>query len=198
MIGGMPEPRDAAWGSSTINDNRARGTDILNNELYLGRLVWNRLRYMKNPDSGKRRSRPSSDDALMIHDAAELRIIGDALRQAVKDPQTQMSLDTRPNSRPPKSLHQQTRPKFVLWGLMRCGSRGARYLKVGRHRFGCVAARNKGAAICANMPTTRRGAFEEIVIRAQDVFEESLAGLRFFPALHRVVAKPVQLLPTML
>ena len=30
---------------------------ILNNELYVGRLVWNRLRYVKNPDTGKRVSR---------------------------------------------------------------------------------------------------------------------------------------------
>ena len=34
-----------------------RGTGILNNELYVGRMVWNRLRYVKNPDTGKRVSR---------------------------------------------------------------------------------------------------------------------------------------------
>jgi site-specific DNA recombinase len=31
-------------GQSTINGNVARGTGIINNELYVGRLVWNRLR----------------------------------------------------------------------------------------------------------------------------------------------------------
>jgi len=30
---------------------------LLNNELYIGRLVWNRLRYVKNPATGKRVSR---------------------------------------------------------------------------------------------------------------------------------------------
>jgi hypothetical protein len=40
-----------------------RGTGILNNELYVGRLIWNRLRYVKNPDNGKRISRlnPQAD-----------------------------------------------------------------------------------------------------------------------------------------
>ena len=54
---GVPAPRSGAWSASTINGNRARGTGILNNELYVGRMVWNRLTYMKDPDTGRRRSR---------------------------------------------------------------------------------------------------------------------------------------------
>jgi site-specific DNA recombinase len=53
----IPGPSGKEWGASTINGNAKRGTGILNNELYVGRLVWNRLRYVKDPDSGKRRSR---------------------------------------------------------------------------------------------------------------------------------------------
>ena len=49
----MPAAR-RAWGPSTIAGNPARGTGILNNELYIGRLVWNRLRYVKDPSTGKR------------------------------------------------------------------------------------------------------------------------------------------------
>ena len=45
--------RRSAWRPSTIYGNGKRGTGILNNELYIGRLVWTRLRYVKNPDSGK-------------------------------------------------------------------------------------------------------------------------------------------------
>ena len=41
---GMPGPSGRTWGPSTIHGNRQRGTGILNNELYIGRLVWNRLR----------------------------------------------------------------------------------------------------------------------------------------------------------
>jgi len=37
--------RGGTWSASTINGNRARGTGILNNELYIGRLAWNRLTY---------------------------------------------------------------------------------------------------------------------------------------------------------
>ncbi|NBC22419.1 MAG: recombinase family protein, partial [Gammaproteobacteria bacterium] len=55
---GIPAPSGKAWGSSTIHGNPKRGTGILNNELYIGRLVWNRLRYIKDPETGRRVSRP--------------------------------------------------------------------------------------------------------------------------------------------
>ena len=60
---GVPSPSGGNWSQSTINGNRKRGTGILNNELYVGRLVWNRLHYVKDPDTGKRVSRlnPPSD-----------------------------------------------------------------------------------------------------------------------------------------
>ena len=43
-------PNGKPWNPSTIHGNPARGTGILNNELYVGRLVWNRLRYVKEPE----------------------------------------------------------------------------------------------------------------------------------------------------
>ena len=53
-------PLGTAWSPSTIHGHARRGTGILNNELYVGRLVWNRQRYVKNPDTGKRIARPNS------------------------------------------------------------------------------------------------------------------------------------------
>src|SRR5512147_502008 len=54
---GIPGPFCNAWGPSTIHGNSKRGNGILNNELYVGRLVWNRQRFIKDPDTGKRVSR---------------------------------------------------------------------------------------------------------------------------------------------
>ena len=55
---GVSGPSGGTWGPSTIHGNRQRGTGILNNELYIGRLVWNRLRYVKDrkPESACRGS----------------------------------------------------------------------------------------------------------------------------------------------
>ena len=54
---GVPGPHGRQWRDTAIRGHVTRGTGILNNELYVGRLVWNRLRYVKNPDTGKRVSR---------------------------------------------------------------------------------------------------------------------------------------------
>ena len=42
-------------------NNAARGTGILNNELYAGVLVWNRQRFVKDPATSKRVSRPNPE-----------------------------------------------------------------------------------------------------------------------------------------
>jgi hypothetical protein len=37
-----------------IHGNPKRGIGILDNELYIGRMVWKRQRFLKDPDTGKR------------------------------------------------------------------------------------------------------------------------------------------------
>src|SRR5690606_22045287 len=48
---GIPAPGGGAWGFSTINGNAKRGNGTLNNEMYVGKLVWNRQRFIKDPDT---------------------------------------------------------------------------------------------------------------------------------------------------
>ena len=57
---GVAGPRNVPWGASTIYGNWRRGTGILNNELYVGRLVWNRQRFVKDPEIGRRQARAES------------------------------------------------------------------------------------------------------------------------------------------
>jgi hypothetical protein len=54
---GIPGPHGRQWRDTAIRGHVTRGTGILNNELYIGRLVWNRLTYVKDPTTGRRRSR---------------------------------------------------------------------------------------------------------------------------------------------
>ena len=62
---GIAGPRGRGWGASTINGNAGRGTGILNNRIYIGKLVWNKLRYVKDPDTGKRRSKANKAEAVI-------------------------------------------------------------------------------------------------------------------------------------
>ena len=71
----MPGPQGAEWGPSTIHGNPKRGVGILNNELYVGRLVWNRHRYMKDADTGERVSRLNPEAEWVIQEVPEMQII---------------------------------------------------------------------------------------------------------------------------
>ena len=67
---GIPGPSGRLWNDSTIRGHAKRGTGLVNNELYIGRLVWNRLRYVKNPETGKRVSRLNPAGTVDYHECA--------------------------------------------------------------------------------------------------------------------------------
>jgi site-specific DNA recombinase len=147
-------PAGKNWGSSTINGNWRRGTGILNNELYIGRLVWNRLAYIKNPDTGKRVSRANDESTLIITDVPELRIVDQDLWQRVKERQRGL--------RKLSSFHEKQRPRKLLSYLLKCGCCGGGFSKVSQHHYGCSTARNKGT--CPNRLTVRQDTLEGLVI----------------------------------
>ena len=74
-----PGPSDRQWGDTTIRGHHARHSGILRDELYVGRLVWNRLRFVKDPSTGKRVSRLNPESEWIREEVPELRIIDDAL-----------------------------------------------------------------------------------------------------------------------
>jgi DNA invertase Pin-like site-specific DNA recombinase len=160
----IPAPGGRAWGASTISGNAARGTGILNNELYVGRTVWNKLGYIKDPDTGRRVSRLNDPAQWVIKEVPELRIIEQELWDRVKARQEAMRCDTRPDVRARPC--DRRRPRYLLSGLVVCGSCGGSYTKISANLFGCAAARNKGAAVCANLRNVRRDRLEEAVLDA--------------------------------
>ena len=156
----IPGPNSKAWGPSTINGNIARGTGILNNELYIGRLVWNKLRYLKDPETGKRVSRLNPKDTWIVKEVPDLRIVGDDIWQKVKDRQS--SVKKSRTGKANKPFWDRRRPRYLFSGLMKCGCCGGGYSKINAHLFGCSTARNKGT--CDNRLNIRRDVLEETVL----------------------------------
>jgi hypothetical protein len=151
------------WGPSTINGNASRGTGILNNELYIGRRVWNRLKYVKNPDTGKRQSRPNPAPAWITKELPHLRIVPQEMWDAVKARQARMARPTRTNQGSNKAdFWRHQRPRYLLSGLMKCGACGASYTKCGAHRFARAGARDR--ATCSNSLTIRGDELEKLIL----------------------------------
>ncbi|KYB45799.1 DNA resolvase [Brucella anthropi] len=80
---GVPGPDGRPWSDTTIRGHVKRGTGLINNELYIGKLIWNRQRYIKDPSTGKRVSRLNPQSEWIITEVPELRIVDDVLWQAV-------------------------------------------------------------------------------------------------------------------
>ena len=153
-------PSGKAWGASTIHGNRRRGTGILNNELYIGRLVWNRLHYVKDPETGKRVSRLNPESAWIMHDVPKLRIINQALWDQVKARQDEQAATKFGDSKP--GFWDRRRPRYLFSGLTICGACGGGFTNLNAERLGCASARNKGT--CSNRKTIKREALEAAVL----------------------------------
>ncbi|WP_352676509.1 recombinase family protein [Mesorhizobium australicum] len=67
-------PLGRAWGDTSIRGHVSRGTGIINNELYVGVLVWNRQRFIKNPRNGKRVSRMNPENQWIRKEVPHLRV----------------------------------------------------------------------------------------------------------------------------
>jgi site-specific DNA recombinase len=154
----IASPSGKGWGQSTINGNRERGTGILNNELYVGRLVWNRLRYLKDPDTGKRVSRLNPNTEWIIKDVSDLRIVDQDLWDKVKERQGALKVRDKTGD----GMWNRRRPKYLLSGLIKCGHCGGGFAVVSQTHMGCSTARNKGT--CDNRRTIKREALEELVL----------------------------------
>jgi len=161
---GVPGPGGSEWTDTTIRGHVARGTGVLNNELYVGRLVWNRLRYLKDPTTGKRVSRINPQSERITTEVPELRIVDDALWQAVKARQRAIlaSQANAVSALKANRLNPARRPVSLLSGLMTCAVCGGTYVLHLRDRFACSQHVRKGS--CSNSRTIARPDLERRVL----------------------------------
>ena len=153
----IPGPSGKGWGPTSIYGHRSRGTGILNNELYIGQLVWNRLRYIKNPDTGKRVSRLNDEKDWIRTEVPELRIVDQELWDKVKDKQGEIQKQH-------KEFWGKKRPPHLFSYLLKCGCCGGGFSKISKDRYGCSTARNKGT--CDNMQSIRQDQLEGAILSA--------------------------------
>ena len=158
---GVPGPDGRPWGDTTIRGQAERGTGILNNALYAGRIEWNRCSYVKDPSTGKRVARPNPRPQWEIVAVPDLRIVDDDLWDRVRQRQTQLAFAVRRDDAG-NALNRAHRRKFLLSGLLVCGCCGGGYTIVGSERYGC--AKRRSAGLCGNDRTIMRHELEARVL----------------------------------
>ncbi len=133
---GVAPPRGAQWMASSLTGNKQRGHGILVNPLYGGEIVWNRVRMVKDPDTGKRVSRINPVDEWQRADAPHLAIV---------DAETLAAVRARNGALGERKRWMERRSKHLLSGLLKCGCCGAgmsvKDRSAGRVRIHCTAAK---------------------------------------------------------
>ncbi len=160
----LPGPESRAWRDTTIRGHALRGTGILRNELYVGRLIWNRLRYVRDPNSGKRISRLNPESAWVRHEVPELRIIDEAVWTEVQHRLRIMRVESGADEPDRKRFCDRRRSIHVLTQKVHCGCCGGQMSNIGQDYLACSAARRQG--ICPNTQSIKRGVVEELVLDA--------------------------------
>jgi DNA invertase Pin-like site-specific DNA recombinase len=160
---GIPSPTGDVWRQPTISGNRARGSGILWNEAYRGALVFGRVRMVKDPDTGRRISRPNPREAWQIVEAPELRIVDDDTWAAVQARKAEAG----------DALAGKTRrrggAKHLLTGLVRCGVCGSNFVVNYGGRMRCSGRREAGT--CSN---DRTAVLADATARALDGIQRHL------------------------
>jgi site-specific DNA recombinase len=135
---GIKAPKGGGWNFRFIAGDRQRLNGILCNPLYDGRLVYNRLTFTKNPDTGRKVARVNKPQEWVEVAVPHLRIVPPELwaeAQAIRKARE-------------GRFYEHKRPRRVLSGLVFCGVCGGGFTIAGRHWYGCSSRRTKGT--CSN------------------------------------------------
>jgi site-specific DNA recombinase len=154
----IPPPRGKSWNASTINGNTLRSNGILLNQMYVGRIIWNKVTMVKNPATGRRVIRPNPKEAWVMQEVPALAIVSAELFEAARRRKAERSKGHPQGKR---------RPKHLLSGLLRCSSCGGGLStfgkdRTGRRRVRCSTHTESGS--CPNTQTYYVDAIERAVL----------------------------------
>lgn len=132
------------WQISTLHT-------MLHNERYIGRLVWNKSQWVKDPDTGKRirRERPQSEWIVKTCD----RMVDDETWRRVQ-------------SRFVVRRGKGGGPRWLLSGILECAECSGKMIIMGgdQHRYICGTNHSSGEHACANGSTFPRETAERLIL----------------------------------
>lgn len=187
---GVPSPGSAWKRSTNRRDGRwiiAAVNALLQNEIYVGRVIWNRSQWVKEPDTGirKRRERPKSE--WVIDERPELALIDRATWDQVHAVMQQRKMGRH---------NCQVRNRYALSGILECavcagsfvmsgGGKNSRgYGTAGPRYYVCSTYHNGGVNACSNALRVPRELVEEKLM--QPALDELLSDKAVDAAVSRI------------
>ena len=189
---GIPSPRGGKWAATAVYPD-AKGVGILCNQLYNGRQVWNKTKWIKDPATGRRKriQRPTSD--WIITDHSELKIIDDATWAAAEARTKSIRARTvKLREAVSKAVSGGRGPKYLFSGLLKCGCCGASYIVSDYYRYGCSTNINRGDAACSNNLKAKKKTLEQVLLAGIKAELLSEAAYKAFEEEARQILKESQ------
>lgn len=166
----VPAPRGGTWAVSAIYGCPKKGSGVLNNELYVGRYVWNRSQWLKDPDTGRRTrvDRPAHEWKIELR--PELRIVDEAAWQAARARFAANAARGGGQAGPPA--------RTLFGGLLRCAHCGGAVIAVDARSYGCAAKKDRGT--CPGVRVARPALDARLLsaVRAELLGADALAHVR--------------------
>lgn len=188
----VPSPRGGTWAHSAIYPD-SKGVGILANDLYRGVQVWNRTKWVKDPETGRRLRTMRPRGEWIVTEHPELRIVDQATWEACERRTLAMRSKTANMSAAARKAAAGGRgPKYLLSGLLKCGECGGAFVILDAYRYGCATHRNRGPAACSNGARIARSTTEEQLLESvkRDLLSER--AFRAFEAEARRLLKDAQ------
>jgi site-specific DNA recombinase len=172
--------RADGWLSSTIHA-------LVENELYRGRLQWNKSEWRKDPDTGRRKTRARPRSEWITHEMPNLRVVDEALWERVIARRQRAAIRGAGVRAAMQRVGHTGRggPKYAFSGLLRCGVCGSSMVVTGGQgafrAYGCSGNKDGGDAVCANGISVRQSIVESRLlapIKTELLTPEKLEDLR--------------------
>jgi DNA invertase Pin-like site-specific DNA recombinase len=158
---------------------------ILHNELYIGRVIYNRREFRKDPDTGKRTCTERPRSEWIEHDDARLAIID---RQVFKRAQARFSQNVNRDGKRNVGV-----TRYALSGLLKCSECGSRFIVVGGNQgkhayryYVCGTNHGGGAHACSNARRVSIQTAEAVLIQG------TIEGKLLAPATVRAITDWMQ------
>jgi site-specific DNA recombinase len=171
---GRKKSKPNTWSATALYGTPRAGSGLLNNELYIGRYVWNRREWVKDPDNPTRRvprMRPPSE--WHVAERPDLRIVDEETWKAVR---ARMDGSKRGRGRGGRGRP----PRTLFGGLLRCGLCGGPMIAVHTRYYGCATHKTRGAAVCQGITAPRAETDRRLIqgLRDEVLNPSALAKIR--------------------
>lgn len=147
--------RYGTWAATVLHGELRRATGILSNPIYIGRVIWNRRKWIKGRDRKRRRPELRPESEWIVTEQPELRIIPQDLWDRVQERRKAQKkwTETRPRS-----------PKYLLSSLLKCAVCESNFVMQSYYQYGCAGHKDRGPTVCSNNLRVSRTLAEEKIL----------------------------------